>query len=142
MTQFPQLKTTRLATARLWVVRAVLLYATVLYFEIGRRFMVDPAGTAGLFSIVLPQPESVTTIRTIMGAFFLGLSATALYGLVRQRMAASLWVLVTFIFFVLCGRLLGIELDGATPINLSELRNEAMGFAIYAIALVLLPRKG
>ena len=137
------MNTARFATTRLWVVRAILLFATVLYFEIGRRFLFDPAGTIGRFSIVLPQPESVTSIRAIMSAFFLGLSATALYGLVRpNRMAASLWVLVTFIFFVLCGRLLGIEIDGASSINLSELRNEATGFCIYAFALIVCPRKG
>lgn len=133
----------RALVIRLWVVRAILLFATLLYFEIGRRFLLDPAATIGRFGIALPQPVSLTTIRAIMGAFFFGLSVTACYGLVlRKRTIASLWVMVTFIFFVLCGRILGIQLDGADAINLSELRNEATGFALYVTALILMPRQG
>lgn len=133
----------RVVVVRLWIVRAILLFATLLYFEIGRRFLLDPAATIGRFGIALPQPVALTTIRAIMSAFFFGLSVTAFYGLIlRKRAVASLWVMVTFIFFVLCGRILGIQIDGADAINLSELRNEAMGFTLYVVALILMPRQG
>jgi len=126
---------------RLWIVRAILLFATVLYFEIGRLFLLDPTTTIARFGITLPEPASVTTIRAIMGAFFFGLSVTAGYGLLFQkRTVACLWVIVTFIFFVLYGRILGIQLDGADPINMSELRGEAMGMTLYVVALILMPR--
>ena len=126
---------------RLWIVRAILLFATVLYFEIGRLFLLDPTTTIARFGITLQEPASVTTIRAIMGAFFFGLSVTAGYGLLFQkRTVACLWVIVTFIFFVLCGRILGIQLDGADPINMSELRGEAMGMTLYVVALILMPR--
>ena len=118
---------------RLWIVRAILLFATVLYFEIGRLFLLDPTTTIARFGITLPEPASVTTIRAIMGALFFGL-------LFQKRTVACLWVIVTFIFFVLCGRILGIQLDGADPINMSELRGEAMGMTLYVVALILMPR--
>ncbi len=122
--------------------RAILLFATLLYAEIGRRFLFDPVATIARFSIELPQPASVTTVRAIMGAFFFGLSVTAGYGLLfAKRTVACLWVMVTFIFFVLIGRILGLQLDGADAINLSELRNEAMGMTLYVLALILTPRQ-
>jgi len=102
----------------------------------------DPVATIARFSIELPQPASVTTVRAIMGAFFFGLSVTAGYGLLfAKRTVACLWVMVTFIFFVLIGRILGLQLDGADAINLSELRNEAMGMTLYVLALILTPRQ-
>lgn len=135
------MKSQRYLTARKWIVRVILLFGAYLYFSIGRRFVFDPATTAGHFGIVLPQPESMTMVRAIVGGFFWGMSATALYGLIRQnRTVASLWVLVTFIFFVLIGRVTGVLIDGSVPINLSELQNETQGFLMYAVALYLAPR--
>jgi hypothetical protein len=136
------MNTDRAKTIRLWLVRAILLFATLLYAEIGRRFLFDPVTTIARFGIELPQPASVTTIRAIMGAFFFGLAVTAGYGLIfSKRTVACLWVMVTFIFFVLVGRILGIQLDGADTVNMDELRNEAMGMTLYVTALIVMPRQ-
>ena len=136
------MKSQRFITARTWIVRVILVFGTLLYFLIGRLFLVDPADTIGHFGLTAPLPESMTMVRAIVGGFFLGLSATALYGLVmKRRTVASLWVIVTFVFCVLIGRVTGVLIDGAVPLNLSELRNETQGFIMYSVALLLAPRQ-
>ncbi|MCB2106870.1 MAG: DUF4345 family protein [Rhodobacteraceae bacterium] len=126
---------------RLWAVRVILILGTLLYLRIGVRFMLDPAAPMARFGIELTRPESMTTIRTLVGALFMGMGTTAAYGLfVRRRTVACLWVLATFIFFAVAGRTLGVYLDGGTDLNLSELRGEATALALYIIALNIVPR--
>lgn len=128
----------RILIARLWIARAILLLGTLLYFRIGLRFMLDPTPTIARFGITLDQPVAITTVRAIVGALFFGLGTTALTGLVfRSQTANSLRVIVSFIFFVLCGRVVGLQMDGSDPITISELRNESIAFAVYALALAL-----
>lgn len=132
----------RVAVIRLWLARAVLLSGTILYVRIGLRFLLDPVPTIARFGITLDQPLAVTTVRAIVGALFFGLGTTALTGLIfRSQTANCLRVIVSFIFFVLVGRVVGLQMDGTDPITVSELRNESIAFAVYAVALALVPRQ-
>jgi hypothetical protein len=133
--------TARLIIVRWWLARAILLLGTVLYVRIGLRFLLDPVPTIARFGITLDQPVAITTIRAIVGALFFGLGTTALTGLVfRSQTANSLRVIVSFIFFVLCGRVVGLQLDGIDPLTISELRNESIAFLVYLTAFAVVPR--
>lgn len=133
---------TPLRAVRTWLARGILVFATLLYLEIARRMLLDPRATMQPFGIVLTQPVSITTVRAVMGAFFLGLSITAFRGLMLPAQTRiMLWVMVTFTACVVAGRLLGMALDGADAMNKGELSHEALGFGLYVAALIALPRE-
>ena len=83
----------------------------------------------------------MTFLRAGPGALFLGMAVFAVAGLVRPGLLErSLWVLVVFNAGVVAVRLLGIAVDGATAVQLSELRDEALSWLAFVAALVALPR--
>ena len=86
-------------------------------------------------------PESINFLRTGPGALFLGMTLFAADGLARPgRLRTCLWVLVVMNACVVAVRLLGIAVDGVSPLQLSELRDEGVSWLLFVAALVACPR--
>lgn len=74
-------------------------------------------------------------------ALFAGMAITAAYGLIRpSKLLACLWVLVLFNGCVVAVRLYGIAVEGLTPLQLTELRDEGVSWLFFVAALVAYPR--
>lgn len=129
-------------TARLWFARIVTLYAVAIFSFLSFLYVVEPLDHIVMFGIAANgSPESVNFLRAGPGALFTGLAITAVYGLCRpSKLLACLWVIVVFNGCVVGARLLGIALEGANEMQLSELRDEGISWLAFVIALVVHPR--
>jgi len=128
--------------ARLWFARIVTLYAFLIFTFLAWLFVAEPLEHIANFGISASGvPESINFLRTGPGALFLGLAITAAYGLARPgRLIACLWVIVLFDGCVVAARLLGMAVDGVTPLQLTELRDEGISWLFFAAALAAHPR--
>lgn len=124
-------------TARLWFARVVTVYAVLIFTFLAWLYVAEPLEHIEGFGIsATGVPESINFLRAGPGALFTGMAITALYGLLRPaRLTACLWVLVLFDGCVVAVRLLGIAVDGVTPLQLSELRNEGISWLFFVAAL-------
>jgi hypothetical protein len=131
-----------LSLARLWFARLVMAYAVAINGFLGWLYMAEPQKHIAKFGVAISGvPESINFLRAGPGAMFTALAVTALYGLVRPRyFLACLGFVVVLNACVVAGRLYGIALDGVTPVQLSELRDEGTSWVFFAIALVAYPR--
>jgi hypothetical protein len=127
--------------ARLWTVRAVLLFIALLYTFIGYLFVTDPVGTSDSFKTVADSPTAITTIRVTYGMGFLSLALTAWFGLARPKHAfEAVTFLLVMVSAVVMFRLYGLAVDGVSDRNLEELRHESTGLVLLAIAWFAFPR--
>jgi hypothetical protein len=129
-------------TARRWLARVVTVYALLIFSFLAWLYIAEPLDHIGRFGISASGvPESVNFLRAGPGALFAGMAITAAYGLVRPRhLAACLWVLVIFNGCVVAARLLGMAVDGITPLQLTELRDEGVSWLSFVAALAAHPR--
>ena len=129
-------------SARLWFARIVTLYALLIFTFLAYLFVVEPLEHIANFGISASGvPESINFLRTGPGALFLGLTITAAYGLARPgRLIGCLWVIVLFDGCVVAARLLGMAVDGVTPLQLTELRDEGISWLFFVAALAAHPR--
>ena len=127
--------------ARLWFARLVAFYALLIFSFLAWLYIAEPLEHITRFGISADSsPESINFLRAGPGALFLGMAITALYGLARPRhLRASLTVLVLFNACVVAVRLLGIGVDGSSPIQLTELRDEGISWLFFVAALLALP---
>jgi hypothetical protein len=130
-------------TARLWFARIVTTYALLIFAFLAYLYILEPLKHIAGFGIsATGSPESVNFLRAGPGALFLGLALYAGYGLIRPvRLVNCLWVLVIFNACVVGVRLFGIAVDGMSPVQLSELRNEGLSWLLFAAALAACPRR-
>ena len=130
------------SVTRLWFARIIAIYATLIFTFRGPLYLAEPLDHIAKFGIsATGSPESIAFLRVGPGAMFAFLALTALYGLLRPRyLRTSLIVLVVFNACVIGARLYGIVQDGATPIQLSELRDEGLSWLLFTAALFALPR--
>lgn len=130
-------------TARLWFARLVMLYALLIFCFLGYMYIFEPLEHIAKFGISASgAPESANFLRTGPGALFSGLAITAAYGLVRPaRFLSCLWVIVVFDACVVAARLYGISVDGVTPVQLTELRDEGISWLFFVAALFAYPRE-
>ena len=130
--------------ARLWFARIVTLYALAIFTFLAYLYVAQPLENIARFGVSASGvPESINFLRSGPGALFMGMAITAAYGLARPtRLASRLWILVLFNGCVVAVRLLGIAVDGVTPIQLSELRDEGLSWLLFVAALVSYPRAG
>ena len=128
--------------ARLWFARIVVLYAFLIFCFLAYLYIVEPLENIERFGISASGvPESINFLRTAIGGLFAGMALTALYGLVRKdRLVASLCIIVLFDGCVVVLRLGGIAVDGVTPLQLTELRDEGVSWLFFVAALLAHPR--
>jgi hypothetical protein len=130
-------------TARIWFARIITTYALLIFAFLAYLYILEPLKHITGFGIsATGSPESVNFLRAGPGALFLGLTLYSGYGLIRPaRLVNCLWVLVIFIACVVGVRLLGIAVDGMSPVQLSELRNEGLSWLLFVAALAACPRQ-
>jgi hypothetical protein len=129
--------------ARLWFARIVMAYAVLIFAFLAYLYIAEPGAHVERFGVsVSALPESLNFMRAGPGALFLGMMLFAAFGLVRPaRLRDCLWVLVIFNGGVVAVRLLGIAVDGVSPMQLSELRDEGLSWLLFVGALLGYPRK-
>ena len=132
------------ATGRLWFARVVMLYAFLIFAFLASLYVLEPLEHIARFGIsAAGSPESINFLRAGPGALFLGMMLFAAYGLARPgRLRSCLGVLVIFNACVVGVRLLGIAVDGVSPLQLTELRDEGLSWLLFVAALVAHPRGG
>jgi len=128
---------------RLWFARIVMAYALLIFVFLAYLYILEPLKHITGFGIsATGTPESINFLRAGPGALFLGIALFAAYGLARPgQLRNCLWVVVIFNACVVSVRLFGIAVDGVTPVQLSELRNEGISWLLFVAALVACPRR-
>jgi len=129
-------------TARLWFARIVMLYALLIFCYLAFVFILHPLENIERFGVSATGSTDFTAfLRVCVGGLFLGMAITAFYGLVvPARLVAALWVIVLFDGCIVALRLLGIAIDGVTPLQLTELRDEGVSWLFFVAALIAHPR--
>jgi hypothetical protein len=129
-------------TARLWFARGVILYALLIFTFLASLYVVEPLDHIARFGVSASGvPESVNFLRAGPGALFLGMALYSAWGLLRPgQLRNSLLILVIFNGCVVGVRLLGIAVDGVSPLQLSELRDEGLSWLLFVGALLAHPR--
>jgi hypothetical protein len=129
-------------SARLWFARIVTLYAALIFLFLAYLFVIEPLEHIARFGIIASGvPESINFLRTGPGALFAAMAITAIYGLAKpDRLLTCLWIIVLFNGCIVVVRLFGIAVDGITPLQLTELRDEGISWLVFVAALVAHPR--
>jgi len=127
--------------SRLWFARIVTAYALAIFAFLAYLYIAEPLAHIAKFGIAATgAPESSNFLRTGPGALFAGMAIVAAWGLSRPtRLHAGLRILVLFNGCVVAVRVLGIALDGLTPLQLSELRDEGLSWLLFVAALLAHP---
>ncbi len=127
---------------RLWFARIVTFYALLIFCFLAFLYIFEPLEHIARFGIdASGVPESINFLRAGPGALFAGMAVTAAYGLARpERLIACLWILVLFNGCVVTVRLFGIVVDGVTPLQMTELRDEGISWLFFFAALIAHPR--
>jgi hypothetical protein len=95
-----------------WLSRFVLLAATFVFAMIGRKFILDPAGSAADSGLLLGSALAVTDMRASFGAFPLGCALVALACLISERRRLTgLYFVATIVGTVLAVRIFGVIVD-------------------------------
>ncbi len=128
---------------RLWFARLVMLYALLIFSFLGYMYIAEPLEHIAKFGIAAEgSPESCSFLRAGPGALFMGMAVTAAVGLLRPALLVPcLWVIVLFNGCIVAVRLLGIAVEGLTPVQLTELRDEGLSWLLFIAALVTCPRQ-
>jgi hypothetical protein len=129
--------------ARLWFARIVMTYSLLIFAFLAYLYILEPLKHIAGFGIsATGAPESINFLRAGPGALFLGLALYAGYGLARPgRLVSCLWVLVIFNACVVGVRLFGIAVDGTSPMQMRELRDEGLSWLLFVAALAACPRR-
>ena len=128
---------------RLWFARIIVAYALLIFTFLAYLYIFEPLEHIAGFGISASGiPESINFLRAGPGALFLGMAMFSAYGLARPGgLYSCLWVLVIFNGCVVAVRLFGIAVDGISPMQLTELRNEGLSWLLFVAALVTFPRQ-
>lgn len=132
------------ASAGRWFARIVTLYALLIFCFLSFLYLFEPLEHIARFGIdASGTPESIAFLRTGPGAFFAGMALIAAMGLARPgRLLACLQIIVLFDGCVVAARLFGIAVDGMTPVQLTELRDEGISWLFFCAAMLAHPRAG
>jgi hypothetical protein len=127
--------------ARLWFARIAMVYAALIFSFLAYLYMVEPLEHIAGFGVnASGTPEAINFMRAGPGALFTGMALTAFLALARPAcMKTCLWVIVLFNGCIVAGRLLGIAVDGVTPMQLTELRDEGLSWLFFLAALFAYP---
>ena len=124
--------------ALLWLARFVTIYALAIFTFLAYLYIAEPLANIARFGVSASGvPESINFLRAGPGALFAGMAITAACGLARPaHLLWCLWILVLFNGCVVAVRLLGIALDGVTPLQMSELRDEGVSLLLFVAGLI------
>lgn len=128
---------------RLWFARIIVTYALLIFTFLAYLYIFEPLEHIASFGISASGvPESINFLRAGPGALFLGMALFAAYGLARPGgLYSCLWVLVVFNACVVAVRLFGIVVEGISPLQLTELRNEGLSWLLFVASLVTFPHQ-
>jgi hypothetical protein len=128
---------------RLWFSRVIVLYALLIFSFLAYLYVAEPLEHIAKFGISANGvPESINFLRAGPGALFAAMAITSAFGLARPGwLSTSLRILVLFNGCVVAIRLFGMAVDGVTPIQVSELRDEGLSWLLFVAALIAHPRK-
>lgn len=114
------------------VLRALTALSGVLFLVIGGTAIAAPWRVAELFALHPLGTAGYNSLRGDFGALFLGLAVFTLAGAIVN---ASRWLVLPAVLLglVLCGRLVSLILDGASP---SSLRPMAIELAVLVVLLL------
>jgi hypothetical protein len=128
---------------RLWFSRLVVAYALLIFVFLAWLYIAEPLDHIARFGISASGvPESINFLRAGPGALFLSMAIVSGWGLVRPaRLVTALQFLVFVNGCVVAVRLLGIAVDGVSPIQLTELRDEGLSWLLFVAALAACPRQ-
>jgi hypothetical protein len=120
-----------------------MLYALLIFSFLASLYVIEPLDHIARFGLSASGvPESVNFLRAGPGALFLGMALHAAWGLARpHHLRSCLLVLVIFNRCVVAVRLLGIGVNGVSPIQLTELRDEGLSWVLIVAALLAHPRR-
>jgi hypothetical protein len=123
-------------TARLWFARIVTLYAVLIFTFLAYIYVTEPLEHIQFFGITASgSPESINFLRAGPGALFSGMALIALAGLVKPAwLRTSLLLLILLDGCIVAVRLYGIVVDGVTPMQLTELRDEGISWLFFIAA--------
>ena len=128
---------------RLWFARIIMAYALLIFAFLSYLYIIEPLQHIAGFGIsATGSPESINFLRAGPGALFLGMTLVAAYGLARAgQLYNCLLILVIFNACVVAVRFYGIAVDGVSPKQLSELRNEGLSWLLFVAAMLACQRK-
>ena len=128
-----------LERASIRVSQVVLGLAALVFFMIGRKYILDPVGAATSSGFALASSLGVTNMRAGVGGFALGCGiVAALCVPVARRATIGLWFLITVLGTVFVVRVFGVLNDGTAAQSGPILTAEAVLVSLAAIALILL----
>src|SRR5690606_40342590 len=115
----------------------------LIYAFLASLYIFEPLDHIEVFGIgASGVPESINFLRAGPGALFLGMFLYAAVGLARPaRLRECLSVIVALTGCVVAVRLYGMAVDGVTPVQLSELRDEGLSWLLFVAALIAVPKR-
>jgi hypothetical protein len=120
------------------VSQVVLGLAALVFFMIGRKYILDPVGAATSSGFALASSLGVTNMRAGVGGFALGCGiVAALCVPVARRATIGLWFLITVVGTVFVVRVFGVLNDGTAAQSRPVLTAEAVLVSLSAVALIL-----
>lgn len=128
---------------RLWYARVVMAGSVIMFAFLANLYAFNPLNGIDMFGVTLSgEPHSVTFLRTGLGAMFTSMFLASVIGLVRpQLFLTCLTVVVGIMTVIVALRVLGLSVDGVSEKNLSELRNEGIGWLIFLSGWLAYPRQ-
>jgi hypothetical protein len=121
-----------------WFSRATLGFATLIFFLIGSKYILDPMAAAASSGMSLRSPFGLTNMRAGVGGFSIGcalITATCLMSLERLRL--GLWFVLGMVAPVLVVRVYGVVSDNTFEASRQILLAESLLLLLSIAALFL-----
>jgi hypothetical protein len=119
-----------------WFNRVILGFATLIFFLIGFKYILDPVSAAASSGMSLPTAFGLTNMRAGVGGFSLGcalIAATCLAS--RERLWLGLWFVLGILGPVLIVRLYGVAVDNTLAQSAQLLLPESVLLSLSVVAL-------
>jgi hypothetical protein len=131
-----ELRITTMTSTTRWFSRIVLGFATLIFFLIGSKYILDPVAAAASSGMSLPSPFGLTNMRAGVGGFSIGcalITATCVMSLERLRL--GLWFVLGMVAPVLIVRIYGVVTDNTFEASRQILFAESLLLLLSIAAL-------
>ena len=119
-----------------WFSRLVLLVTAFVLAMVGRKFILDPVGTAAAYDMTLGSALAITNMRASFGAFPLGGAVFALLCVgSAERRLTGLYFVALVIGTALIVRAFGVVADGTFSDSLRKLITEGTLLTLSVLAI-------
>ena len=127
---------------RLWYARVIMGLCVLMFAFLAQLYVFQPLNGIDMFGVsVSGEAHSITFLRTSLGAMFASLFFTSVIGIARPKLFFTcLSFIVGVMTLIVALRLYGFAVDGITDTNISELRNEGIGWLIFLSGWLAYPR--